>query len=163
MAIQKGMVSSKSNEWSTPNDLFYDLNKEFDFTLDPCSTDLNCKCKKHYTIKSDGLKQDWSCDVVFMNPPYGGNTGKWIKKAYQESLKGGVVVCLIVVSTDRSYWHEYIFPYASEIRWIRGRLKFGHSKSTAPFASGIIIFSNKKKQKQIFYKNKNEADQIKMF
>lgn len=134
------MVSSKSNEWSTPQEFFNELNEEFFFTLDPCSTNENKKCSTNYTIAEDGLSKDWSGHSVFMNPPYGGNTRKWIEKAWQESLKGAVVVCLIVSSTDRSYWHDFIFPYASEIRFVRGRLKFGGAKNTAPFASAVIVF-----------------------
>ena len=141
MALVKVMVSSKSNEWATPQDFFNLLDNEFNFTLDPCSTNENTKCKKHYTIAEDGLSEDWSNEVVFMNPPYGGNTGTWIKKAYEESLKGATVVCLIVSATDRSHWHEYIFPFAKQIRWIRGRLKFGDAKYSAPFASAVVIFS----------------------
>lgn len=144
MALQKAMVSSKSNEWATPQDLFDKLNKEFNFTLDPCSTNENKKCIKNYTIEDDGLTKDWSKDVVFMNPPYGGHTGDWIKKAYESSKEGAIVVCLIVSSTDRSYWHEYIFTYAAQIRFIRGRLHFNNSKSSAPFASAIVIFDNNK-------------------
>jgi phage N-6-adenine-methyltransferase len=140
MALIKSMVSSKTNEWETPQWLFDKLNKEFNFTLDPCSNG-NHKCDKFFTIKEDGLQQDWTKDIVFMNPPYGGNTGKWIKKAKESAEKGSVVVCLIVSSTDRSYWHDYIFPYAKQIRFIRGRLSFGNAKNTAPFASAIVIFS----------------------
>jgi len=140
MALQKAMVSSKSNEWSTPHTLFDRLNVEFGFTLDPCANNGNAKCKKYYTKRENGLSKDWSKDIVFMNPPYGGHTGDWIKKAYTESLKGATVVCLIVSSTDRSYWHDYIFPYATEIRYIKGRIKFGGMQTTAPFASAIIIF-----------------------
>ena len=148
MALQEAMVSSKSNEWATPQYLFNILNNEFHFTLDPCATLDNAKCSKFYTIADNGLKHSWSKDIVFMNPPYGGNTGKWIEKAWYEGQEGAVVVCLIVSSTDRSYWHDYIFPYASEIRWIRGRLTFGVAKSTAPFASAIVIFDNKKAKLQ---------------
>jgi site-specific DNA-methyltransferase (adenine-specific) len=144
------MVSSKTNEWATPQWFFDELNKEFNFTLDPCSND-NHKCDKFFTIKEDGLKQDWSKDIVFMNPPYGGHTGDWIAKALEESKKGAIVVCLIVSSTDRSYWHEYIFPFASQVRFIRGRLTFGKANSTAPFASAIVIFSKKKYTQQIIY------------
>lgn len=145
MALQKAMVSSKSNEWATPQNLFDELNREFEFTLDPCSTKENRKCKKNYTIDDDGLSKSWKDEIVFMNPPYGGHTGDWIKKAYQESLNGKTkVVCLIVSSTDRSYWHEFIFPYAAEIRFIRGRLHFNESKSSAPFASAIVIFDEEK-------------------
>ena len=151
MALQKAMVSSKTNEWETPQEFFNKLNEEFSFTLDPCSNG-NHKCDKFYTIKEDGLKQDWSKEIVFMNPPYGGHTGDWIKKALEESQRGATVVCLIVSSTDRSYWHEYIFPFAKQIRFIRGRLKFGEASSTAPFASAIVIFSPREfNQKIIFY------------
>ena len=161
MALIKEMVSSKSNEWITPQWLFDKLNNEFNFTLDPCSNNGNAKCKKYFTIKEDGLKQDWSRDVVFMNPPYGGNTDRWIKKAWSESLKGSIVVCLIVSSTDRSYWHNYIFPYASQIRFVRGRLKFSSADSTAPFASAVVIFDgrNKYDRNLIYYLdsvNKNQ-------
>ncbi len=144
MALQKAMVSSKSNEWATPQSFFDELNKRFKFTLDPCSTNENHKCNKFYTVKEDGLSKDWSNEIVFMNPPYGGHTRDWIEKAYLESLKGAVVVCLIVSSTDRSYWHDFIFPRASEIRFIRGRLKFGGVKNTAPFASAIVVFDENK-------------------
>ncbi len=156
MALQKAMVSSKSNEWSTPQSLFNELNNEFHFTLDPCATTENAKCDKFYTSKENGLKQDWAGEVVFMNPPYGGNTGKWIEKAWFESQHGALVVCLIVSSTDRSYWHDYIFPYASEIRWMRGRVTFGEANSTAPFASAIVIFwqLNSGQQKQGYQKKK---------
>ena len=163
MAINKSMISSKSNEWETPQWLFDELNNEFKFTLDPCSTDENTKCKKHYTINDNGIMQDWSKDVVFMNPPYGGQTRKWIEHSYLESLKGAIVVCLIVSATDRSYWHDYIFPFASQIRWVRGRLKFGDAISTAPFASAIIIFDSNKEYnpKQVYYQK--PVSKLKLF
>lgn len=146
MALQKAMVSSKTNEWATPQYFFNKLNEEFNFTLDPCSTKENKKCNKNYTMEDDGLNKNWGGYKVFMNPPYGGHTGDWIKKAYESSLiKDTLVVCLIVSATDRSYWHEWIFPYANEVRFIRGRLKFGDSKHTAPFASAIIVFNGKQK------------------
>ena len=151
MVLQQAMISSKSNEWETPFDFFNELNNEFEFTLDPCCRTDTTKCKKFYTIVDNGLNQDWSKDIVFMNPPYGGYTGEWIKKAYEESKKGAIVVCLIVSSTDRSYWHEWIFPFASQIRFVRGRIKFGNSKSTAPFASAIVIFSKQIYDKKIIY------------
>ena len=162
MVIIKSMVSSKTNEWTTPQSLFDKLNDEFGFTLDPCCQVETAKCQKYYTQKENGIIQDWSNDVVFMNPPYGGHTGDWIKKALDESRAGATVVCLIVSATDRSYWHEYIFPYASEIRFLRGRIKFGDSKSTAPFASAIIIFRKSGKKQKITYFKKTD-NQLKMF
>lgn len=152
MALIKSMVSSKTNEWATPQWLFDELNTEFSFTLDPCATKENHKCSKFYTIETDGLNQSWAGETVFMNPPYGGNTGEWIKKALNESRKGAIVACLIVSSTDRSYWHDLIFPFADQIRFIRGRITFGEARSTAPFASAIVIFGKQFKEKILFYK-----------
>ena len=153
MALQKAMVSSKSNEWSTPQVLFDELNAEFHFTLDPCATIDNAKCPRFFTQKENGLKQSWANEVIFMNPPYGGNTGRWIEKAWYESQNGATIVCLLVSSTDRSYWHDYIFPYAKEIWFIRGRLKFNKHKNPSFFPSAIVIFKkslfNKQKIKSI--------------
>lgn len=132
--------SSKTNEWSTPQTFFDELDKEFNFTLDPCATHDNAKCKKYYTIEDDGLLQDWSKDIVFMNPPYGREIKHWVQKAYEESLKGATVVCLIPARTDTSYWHEYIFDKADDIRFIKGRLKFGDGKNSAPFPSAVIVY-----------------------
>ncbi len=132
--------SSKTNEWSTPQAFFDELDKEFNFTLDPCATHDNAKCEKYYTIEDDGLLQDWSKDIVFMNPPYGREIKHWVQKAYEESLKGATVVCLIPARTDTSYWHEYVFDKADDIRFIKGRLKFGDGKNSAPFPSAVIVY-----------------------
>ena len=134
--------SSKSNEWNTPDDLYNKLEKEFNFTLDPCTNGENNKCDKFYTEKENGLIQDWSKDIVFMNPPYGRQISQWIEKAYNESLKGSKVVCLIPSRTDTKYWHDFIFNKASEVRFIKGRLKFGDSKNSAPFPSAIVVYDN---------------------
>ena len=72
-------MTSNSNEWATPQELFDVLNKEFNFTLDPCSTHENAKCSKHYTINENGLNQDWNGETVFCNPPYGSEIKKWVK------------------------------------------------------------------------------------
>ena len=85
--------------------------------------------------------------VVFMNPPYCRETGKWIAKAYEESRNGSTVVCLIPARTDSKYWHEYIFPYASNIQFIRKRLKFSNSKNRAGFPSAIIVFDGRSEGK----------------
>ena len=135
--------SSKSNEWTTPQHLFDELNQEFNFTLDPCATEENAKCSKHFTIEDDGLSKYWSNDVVFMNPPYGREIKKWIKKAYEESLNGATVVCLIPARTDTMYWHDFIFDKADDIRFLKGRLKFGNGKNSAPFPSAIVVYKYK--------------------
>ena len=132
--------SCKSDLWTTPKSLFDELNYKYKFTLDPCATDDNALCDKYYTIKDNGLEQDWGGEIVFMNPPYGRKIGKWVEKAYKESLKGAVVVCLIPSRTDTRYWHNFIFPYASDIKFLKGRLKFGSGNAPAPFPSAIIEF-----------------------
>ena len=133
------MFSSKSNEWETPQDVFDLLNDEFHFTLDPCSTHLNAKCEKHFTIAEDGLKQDWRGETVFCNPPYGRELPLWIENAAKSAGGGTTVVMLIPARTDTRAFHDYIYNKA-EIRFIRGRLKFGGSKNAAPFPSMIVIF-----------------------
>lgn len=134
------MFSSKTDLWSTPNDFFDKLNDEFHFTLDPCSTHENAKCYKHFTEEENGLLQDWGNEVVFCNPPYGRQIKYWVKKSYEESQKDNTtVVMLIPARTDTIYFHEYIY-HKAEIRFIKGRLKFGNAKNSAPFPSMVVIF-----------------------
>lgn len=142
--LNNGLMSSNSNEWATPNELFDELNSEFNFTLDPCCTHKNAKCKKHYTINEDGLAQSWKNESVFCNPPYGTEIKKWVKKCYEEHIKNNItVVMLIPARTDTTYFHEYIYK-KSEIRFIKGRVKFidenGNQQNSAPFSSMIVIW-----------------------
>ena len=142
--INKSLFSSKSDEWTTPQALYDILDKEFHFTLDPCATSENHKCENYHTIEEDGLNQDWSGQNVFCNPPYS-QIAKWVQKAYHEGCKDNtIVVLLIPARTDTSYFHNYIYKRA-EIRFIKGRLKFGDSKNSAPFPSMIVIFRGAKK------------------
>lgn len=135
------MFSSATDMWATPQDLFDELNAEFHFTLDPCATAENAKCKKFYTMAEDGLKQDWKGETVFCNPPYGRAIYDWIKKCYTESLKPGtVVVALIPARTDTRYFHEFVYHKVKDIRFIKGRLKFGNAKYNAPFPSMVVVF-----------------------
>jgi phage N-6-adenine-methyltransferase len=136
--------SSNTNEWYTPKKVFDPLNEEFSFTLDPCCTKESAKCDKFYTQEDDGLSKDWSKDVVFVNPPYGRQIKRWVKKAYDESKMGATVVMLIPARTDTSYWHDYIFGKATDIRFMRGRVKFegqdGEIGDSAPFPTAIVVF-----------------------
>lgn len=135
------MFFSATDMWATPSDLFDELNAEFHFTLDPCATAENAKCKKFYTRAEDGLKQDWEGETVFCNPPYGRAIYDWIKKCYTESLKPGtVVVALIPARTDTRYFHEFVYHKVKDIRFIKGRLKFGNAKHNAPFPSMVVVF-----------------------
>ena len=85
------LFSSATEEWATPDDFFRALDAEFHFTLDPCSTDANAKCAKHYTKEQDGLAQDWTGERVFCNPPYGREMPKWIAKCAEHGMRGGVL------------------------------------------------------------------------
>ena len=136
--VDPSLFSSNTPEWETPGWLFDALNKEFGFTLDPCSTHENAKCEMHFTHNEDGLVQDWEDHVVFMNPPYGREIGKWMKKAYESSRKGAVIVCLVPARTDARWWHGYCMKGA-EIRLIRGRLRFVGGRHSAPFPSAIVV------------------------
>lgn len=132
--------SSETDLWSTPQELFNSLNSEWDFTLDPCCTFENKKCPRYFTKEVDGLRQSWHGERVFMNPPYGRTIGVWMRKAYEESLRGKTaVVCLVPARTDTAWWHDYAMK--GKITFLRGRLKFGEHKNSAPFPSAIVIFS----------------------
>ncbi len=127
--MNKVVFSSASNHWSTPKDVYDALNLEFNFDFDPCPLKPNF----------DGLSVNWG-ERNFINPPYSRKYQKlWIKKAYEESKKGKLCVLLIPSRTDTKVWHEYCMK--GEIRFIKGRLKFGNAKSGAPFPSAIVIFN----------------------
>ena len=130
--------SSKTDEHPTPIEVYDGLDREFHFTLDPCATPQNAKCPLFFTEADDGLSQDWGKHKVFMNPPYGRSIIKWMKKAYESSEKGALVVCLIPSRTDTKWWHDYAMK--GEIRFIRGRIKFEGSVNNAPFPSAIVVF-----------------------
>lgn len=132
------MYSSKTDLWSTPQYLFDELNKEFNFTIDVCAIPENAKCQKFYTPDIDGLQQKWN-GICWCNPPYGRSIGKWVKKAYEEYYNGNTIVMLLPARTDTKWFHNYIYGKA-EIRFIKGRLKFGNSKNSAPFPSMICIY-----------------------
>ena len=134
----KPFFNKDKNDWETPQSLFDELHKEFNFTLDPCASKRTHKCKKYYTKEDDGLSKDWSNEIVFMNPPYSnGELAKWIEKAYNEHLKGVVVVCLIPSYTSTKYWHKYI--EGMEVRFLKGKLKF-NNRNYAPFPSCVVVF-----------------------
>ena len=141
--MNKGlMFSSKTDMWSTPQKFYDKLNDEFNFTLDPCATKDNAKCDNFFTVDDDGLKQDWSGNIVFCNPPYGRAIKDWVKKSYEESLKNNTTVVMLIPSrTDTIYFHDFIYGKA-EIRFIKGRLKFGDAKNSAPFPSIVVIYRN---------------------
>lgn len=139
MANITACMSSKTDNWATPQDFFDKLNEEFHFTLDPCADSKNHKCDLFFTKEQNGLNQDWG-HTVFCNPPYGREISKWVKYSYEQSKKDKTtVVMLIPARTDTRYFHEYIY-HKAEIRFIKGRLKFGDATQSAPFPSMVVIY-----------------------
>ena len=133
------LYSSRSDEWPTPQWLFHALHAEFGFTLDPCATPQNAKCKRFFTREENGLKQNWNNEIVFMNPPYGGRSIRlWMMQAWNAAQQGAVVVCLVPARTDTVWWHFYAMR--GEIRLLRGRLRFEGGRHSAPFPSAIVVF-----------------------
>ena len=129
--------SSKTDLWATPQEFFDKYDKIFNFETDVCANKENAKCSKFFTQEDDGLSQEWE-GVCWMNPPYGRDIGKWMKKAYESSLGGATVVCLVPSRTDTKWWHDYSMK--GEIEFIKGRLKFGGGKNSAPFPSAVVVF-----------------------
>lgn len=152
------MFSSKSEMWETPQDFFDRLDDEFHFDLDVCATPENTKCKRYYTPEMDGLSQLWD-GVCWCNPPYGREIGKWVRRAWLSSATGNTVVMLIPARTDTRWFHEYIYGKKRiEIRFIKGRLKFGGCKNSAPFPSMVIVFRPYKAVLEKSEEADNEAD-----
>lgn len=128
----------KSDEWETPPELFAELDREFHFTTDVAALPDNAKCDHFYTPGEDGLVQIWT-GMCWMNPPYGVALRQWMKKAQESAQQGATVVCLVPARTDTQWWHDYVQSYA-EVRFLRGRVKFGGNENSAPFPSAIVIF-----------------------
>lgn len=126
----RGLFTSQTDNWKTPEGFYKALDAEFNFDYDPCPL----KVKPTF----DGLTTDWG-ECNFVNPPYS-DISAWVKKSYEEYQKGKTVVLLIPSRTDTKWWHEYIMK-ATQIRFIKGRLKFGDAKNSAPFPSAIIIYN----------------------
>ena len=129
--------SSETDNWATPQNLFDELNQRYGFELDVCASSENTKCSRFFSLEDDGLAQTWQ-GVCWMNPPYGRAIKDWMAKAYDSSKNGAKVVCLVPARTDTAWWHDYAMK--GEITFLRGRLKFGNSKNSAPFPSALVVF-----------------------
>lgn len=138
MPISPALYSSKTELWETPQALFDELNAEFHFTVDVCALPENAKCGRYYTPEQDGLAQEWD-GVCWCNPPYGREIAAWVEKA---ATSPATTVMLLPARTDTKWFHDWVIPRA-EIRFIRGRLKFGGSKNSAPFPSMVCVFRGK--------------------
>jgi len=139
MRGQEALFSRATDEWYTPQDFYQKLDSEFSFTLDPCATAENAKTETFFTIDDDGLTKDWHGHSVFINPPYS-KIKDWVKKCAEEAKKPGTrCVMLIPSRTDTRWFHEFIYNKA-EVRFLKGRLKFGGAKWNAPFPNMLVIF-----------------------
>ena len=133
------MGMSKTVQWGTPQDLFDKLDAEFHFTLDVCASDGMQMCERYYNPQINGLIQEWGgAEICWMNPPYGKDIGAWVKKA---ALSPAITVALLPGRTDTKWYQEWVQPYASEIRFINGRIRFKGAASSAPFPSIIAIYN----------------------
>jgi phage N-6-adenine-methyltransferase len=130
--------SSAFMAWRTPRAVFDELDAEFVFTVDGCSTDENALLDRHWTERDEPLLRSWEGERVFINPPYGRQIGRWMEKAWTEAAHA-LVVALVPSRTDTEWWHEHVMP-ADEIRFVRGRLKFGDAVNSAPFPSCIVVW-----------------------
>jgi len=132
------MGPSATIEWGTPKDLFDKLDQEFHFTLDVCASDGMQMVERYFNPQTDGLAQEWGgAEVCWMNPPYGQEIAKWVRKAAQEPA---ITVALLPARTDTKWYQEWVQPYASEVRFISGRVRFRGASTGAPFPSIIAIY-----------------------
>lgn len=136
--INPGLMSSKSDEWTTPRELFDKLNKRFLFDTDCAATDHNNLCSYYFTKTYDGLSHSWKGLRCFVNPPYS-QIKLWAKKFAEEAGRADCIVALIPARTDTRWWHDHIMT-ADKIVYIRGRLKFGPGTGSAPFPSALAIW-----------------------
>lgn len=141
MAINAGMMSSATDQWATPQELFDKLDTIYNFNLDVCASDWNAKCDRYFNEEQNGLAQEW-VGTCWMNPPYGRTIKEWVKKAYESAGNGTTVVCLIPARTDTAWWHDYVMK--GDITFLRGRVKFvsqtNDKDQSAPFPSAIVVF-----------------------
>ncbi len=132
------MFTGGRPDWATPPSVFDPLHAEFGFTLDVCAGAENAKVPAYLDEKVDALSIPW-VGVCWMNPPYGRDLGTWVRHAYQSSLRGATVVCLVPARTDTAWWHDYVQGKA-ETRFLRGRVKFVGAPYNAPFPSVVLVY-----------------------
>lgn len=145
--VDAALFSSATGEWSTPQNEYEKWNSEYHFDLDAAATAANTKCERWLgpgsSIATDALEVDWSLHGrnIWLNPPYGSTIGLFLYKAWEASMKGSTVVCLLPARTDTKWWHDYCEPLPPECKtFLKGRLKFGGAKNSAPFPSVVVIF-----------------------
>ncbi len=131
--LNPGLFTSERGDWRTPPAFYDELDREFHFDFDPCPA-----VNPDFEMRADGLSAAWAPRTVFCNPPYGPEIGHWVRKGYMEARLGATVVMLVPSRTDTRWWHEWCMK--GEVRFVRGRLKFGGASNPAPFPSAVVIF-----------------------
>lgn len=157
--LNRALFSSVKDDWPTPWEFFHNLDLEFDFTLDVCAVPWSAKvwryCVPPHALRVwgkttfrrlfpdalvDGLAHSWAGERCYMNPPYGREIGPWVEKARREAERGALVVGLLPARTDTAWFHEHVYRAATEIRFLKGRLKFEGAVASAPFPSMIAVW-----------------------
>lgn len=155
------MFSKASDEWSTPVGFMAEINCEFGIDLDCAARFENRVCPNYLGLDNpnadlrDALTVNWSdllthmgslTRACWLNPPYS-RVREFIGKAAMETKRGCVVVCLVPSRTDTRWWHEHVWDAVEhrprlgvEVRFLKGRLKFGGATAGAPFPSVVIVF-----------------------
>lgn len=136
--LNRSLFASGRKEWTTPFQIIEALRTEFPFTLDAAASPENTVGRRFIDIENDALSQTWS-GVVWCNPPYGRRVDRWLAKGAESAEAGATVVFLLPARTDTAWFHEIVLPRA-EVRFLRGRLRFGGSSNGAPFPSMLAIF-----------------------
>jgi len=149
--MNSGMYSSADATWTTPRDFFDLVDAEFGFVLDAAALAASALCVEWYgpdhpdPERRDALVRDWAVDSggrpVWLNPPYGRVIKQWVAKAEETMSRGGVVVCLVPARTDTAWWHDHCIN--KQVRYLRGRLKFGNQKNSAPFPSAVVVMDGR--------------------
>jgi site-specific DNA-methyltransferase (adenine-specific) len=131
------MHSSASDEWATPQAFVDALERRLGvkFTLDPCATAETAKAPAYYTKEDNGLVMSWGDEVVFCNPPYS-DVANWVGLA---AFRHNFTACLVPARTDTKWFHAAVENGGWPI-FLKGRLKFGDQKNSAPFPSCVIVF-----------------------
>ncbi len=144
MAQFRGKFASIRNDWTTPDELFREIDAEFGFTLDAAASAENKKVAAFFDKKIDAMTQDWAPHRIWLNPPYGEGykLSQWVKKAHDEAQRGATVVMLIPARTNTNWFHDYCLGKA-QVRFIRGRPKFGGAEHGLPQPLCFVIFEPK--------------------
>ena len=134
-----GRWHNRGSEWSTPQDLYDQLHREFAFTLDVCAAAWNAKHERYFTVTDDALNRAWDNHTCWMNPPYGRSLNQWMAKAFEAARAGATVVCLVPAATDTAWWHDYAMQ--GEVRFMRGRPRFVTPEGTwqQTFSPSVLV------------------------